>query len=113
MRSSICVEPSRPISCLARSPTRATSTSSAFRRSGSADARRSQLTPPTTGPGRAVVTGGAGFIGSHMVDLLLEQGWRVTVLDNLTTGRLDNLRQHQNEPRLDVLEMDLRELTPA
>jgi UDP-glucose 4-epimerase len=64
-------------------------------------------------PGRAVVTGGAGFIGSHMVDLLLARGWRVTVIDNLVTGRLDNLRQHQHEPRLDVLELDLRDLLPS
>jgi UDP-glucose 4-epimerase len=39
----------------------------------------------------ALVTGGAGFIGSHIVDLLLEQGSEVRVLDNLTGGRLQNL----------------------
>ena len=40
---------------------------------------------------RALVTGGAGFIGSHLVEGLLERGIRVTVLDNLSTGRLENL----------------------
>lgn len=40
---------------------------------------------------RALVTGGAGFIGSHLVEALLERGIRVTVLDNLSTGRFENL----------------------
>ncbi len=39
---------------------------------------------------RALVTGGAGFIGSHLVDGLLSEGCEVTVLDNLSTGRLSN-----------------------
>lgn len=39
----------------------------------------------------ALVTGGAGFIGSHLVDVLLEAGCRVTVVDNLSTGRMENL----------------------
>ena len=40
---------------------------------------------------RALVTGGAGFIGSHVADLYLEQGYEVTILDNLTSGRRENL----------------------
>ena len=40
---------------------------------------------------RVILTGGAGFIGSHMADTLLENGYEVTILDNLSTGRLENL----------------------
>ena len=60
----------------------------------------------------AVVTGGAGFIGSHMVDLLLAEGFRVHVIDNLVGGRLQNLEQHKDEPRLKVDERDVRSLSP-
>ncbi len=48
----------------------------------------------------ALVTGGAGFIGSHIVDLLLSQGVEVRVLDNLTGGRLENLEHHKNNSSL-------------
>jgi UDP-glucose 4-epimerase len=51
-------------------------------------------------PSVAIVTGGAGFIGSHMVDLLLERGYRVRVIDNLVGGRESNLAQHQDNPDL-------------
>jgi len=58
----------------------------------------------------AIVTGGAGFIGSHMVDRLLGEGYRVHVIDNLSGGRLQNLDQHKNHPNLAVEVRDIREL---
>ncbi|MDJ0838697.1 MAG: GDP-mannose 4,6-dehydratase [Acidobacteriota bacterium] len=61
----------------------------------------------------AVVTGGAGFIGSHMVDLLLDEGFRVAVIDNLTGGRLDNLTHHKDNADLSFHQRDLRELQPG
>jgi UDP-glucose 4-epimerase len=60
----------------------------------------------------AVVTGGAGFIGSHMVDLLVSEGFRVHIVDNLAGGRLQNLRQHENDPEVVVDERDIRSLAP-
>lgn len=58
----------------------------------------------------AVVTGGAGFIGSHMVDLLLAEGYRVHVIDNLTGGRLQNLDGHKQDRNLVVEVRDIREV---
>lgn len=59
-----------------------------------------------------LVTGGAGFIGSHIVGALLESGAPVRVLDNFSTGRRENLEglaRHFNENQLEVLEGDLRD----
>jgi UDP-glucose 4-epimerase len=49
---------------------------------------------------RCLVTGGAGFIGSHLTEQLLESGHHVVVLDNLSTGRSENLSHVANHPRL-------------
>ena len=46
-----------------------------------------------------LVTGGAGFIGSHLVPRLLELGYSVTVLDNLSTGKLENLNGVLDHPK--------------
>ena len=62
---------------------------------------------------RAVVTGGAGFIGSHMVDLLVDRGYSVVVIDNLVTGRAENLAQHRREPRVDFQQVDMCTLAPG
>lgn len=57
---------------------------------------------------QVLVTGGAGFIGSHLVDRLLAQGARVRVLDNFSSGRRENLRTAL--PHVELLEGDLRDV---
>jgi len=59
---------------------------------------------------RAIVTGGAGFIGSHMVDLLVERGFAVDVIDNLVTGRRENLTHHDDNPSVRLHVTDMTEL---
>jgi UDP-glucose 4-epimerase len=59
---------------------------------------------------RAVVTGGAGFIGSHMVDLLLDRGFEVRVVDNLVGGRKSNLDHHKTNAKLTCYWEDIRRL---
>jgi UDP-glucose 4-epimerase len=60
----------------------------------------------------SVVTGGAGFIGSHMVDRLLECGHTVRVIDDFVGGRESNLAHHDREPRLSIDRRDIRTLRP-
>ena len=60
----------------------------------------------------AVVTGGAGFIGSHMVDLLLGRGFAVRVIDNLVGGREANLAHHAANGDLSCDWRDIRSLAP-
>src|SRR5687768_16201749 len=56
---------------------------------------------------RTIVTGGAGFIGSNLVDALLARGDEVTVLDDLSTGKRDNLAQAAD--RAELVELDIRD----
>ncbi|MGI0049122.1 MAG: NAD-dependent epimerase/dehydratase family protein [Nitrososphaera sp.] len=58
---------------------------------------------------RALVTGGAGFIGSHIVDELVARGIETFVIDNLSTGTLDNLAQHRDSSLLHFMAGDARE----
>jgi UDP-glucose 4-epimerase len=60
----------------------------------------------------AVVTGGAGFIGSHMVDTLLARGYAVRVIDNLTGGRKSNLAHLDNDSDIECHWLDIRSLEP-
>lgn len=57
-----------------------------------------------------VVTGGAGFIGSHLVDRLLAQGRKVRVVDNMVSGHPRNLAQHKDNPNLEVIVGDVADL---
>ncbi len=54
-----------------------------------------------------LVTGGCGFIGSHISEILLEQGHKVTILDNLSTGHIQNLNDFKSNPNLKFVECDI------
>jgi len=56
---------------------------------------------------RALVTGGAGFLGSHLCDALLGDGYDVIAADNLLTGRLENIKHLRNDARFEFVEKDV------
>ena len=60
-----------------------------------------------------LVTGGAGFIGSHLTERLLREGHRVRILDNFSTGTRENLAFADGDPRLEVIEGDITDLAAA
>src|SRR5881394_1746737 len=58
---------------------------------------------------RFLVTGGAGFIGSHIIEHLLQSNHQARVLDNFTTGKRDNLSFAARNPSLEIMEGDIRD----
>ncbi|MGJ3240925.1 MAG: GDP-mannose 4,6-dehydratase [Anaerolineae bacterium] len=58
----------------------------------------------------ALITGGAGFIGSHLADHLLQQSYQVTIIDNLSTGRLANIQHLDTNPNFRFVIEDIRNL---
>ena len=58
---------------------------------------------------KVLVTGGSSFIGSHLVDALVERGAQVRIVDDLTSGRRSNIESHLKTGRVTFVEADLRE----
>lgn len=68
------------------------------------------VTPFNWSSKKVLVTGGSSFIGSHLVDLLIKKGTQVRVIDNLSSGKLENITQHlENNPYFEFIKADLRE----
>ena len=59
---------------------------------------------------KVLVTGGASFIGSNLVDVLLSRGAQVRVVDNLSSGKMDNIQDHIDSSSIEFIEADLREI---
>jgi UDP-glucose 4-epimerase len=58
---------------------------------------------------RVLVTGGAGFIGSHVVDRFVDRGYSVRVIDSLLTGKLENIKGHLNDGAVSFVKGDIRD----
>src|SRR5207244_1010129 len=109
-RSSTSTSSASAASCAApSSSTGATSTSRSACAGSASSTTPSDASPscrPEDAPLRVLVTGGAGFIGSHLCDFMLGKGCEVVCMDNLLTGSLDNIR-HIQDPRFVFVEYDV------
>lgn len=65
-----------------------------------------------SGRDHAVITGGAGFVGSHLVDDLIADDYRVTAIDSFATGTPDNVSHHADDDRFTLVERDVRDPLP-
>lgn len=65
---------------------------------------------PSESQRHIIVTGGAGFVGSHLVDRLMLQGHRITVIDDFSTGRYQNIAHWKGHPHFTLLEWDVKEV---
>jgi dTDP-glucose 4,6-dehydratase len=71
------------------------------------------VSAPRFGPGhRILVTGGAGFVGSHLVEVLITRGCAVVAVDNFVTGSKENVAHLINDPRFTLVEADVSEGLP-
>ena len=59
---------------------------------------------------KVVLTGGAGFIGSHIADLLIKEGHKLTVIDNLSSGKIENVPPLATFYKLDILDPSLGDI---
>jgi UDP-glucose 4-epimerase len=71
------------------------------------------MTARNPNPAVSLVTGAAGFIGSHLADRLLERGHRVLGLDNLVLGRMENLSRARQNPNFEFRQLDLNDPAPC
>ena len=60
---------------------------------------------------KAIVTGGAGFVGSNLVDRLIDQGWSVTIIDDFSTGKRENVNPAAFCWQLDISTVPIKDLT--
>lgn len=58
---------------------------------------------------RAVITGGAGFLGSHLCDAMIAQGWQIVCVDNFVTGDKENIQHLEKDPRFQFVQHDVSE----
>ncbi len=60
---------------------------------------------------KVIVTGGAGFIGSHLAEALISKGYHVVILDNFSTGRIENIRNFKESPHIKIEKVDITDFS--